>query len=188
MKIIYRTLISIYLLTLIYILTINFNFNIIVSILLLIPLCFIPYLLYKIEYIFYIYFTQVLGTTCQFYNLPFYDKIMHFFSGMIFVCIGYIFLKKYISVQKILFLMINCIEMSFAFLWEIFEYCGLIFFNYDASHHYTTGVHDTMQDMIVSLIGGFIMTYLIYKFPSHIDNLYKLPPDNPDESSPQQHI
>lgn len=106
---------------------------------------------------------------------------------MVFVLIGYVCLKKYIPVQKILYIMINCVEMSIAFLWEVFEYSGLVFFAYDASHHYSTGVHDTMQDMIVSLIGGLIMTYLIYKFPSYIHNLYILPPDTPDEVSPREH-
>jgi len=45
----------------------------------------------------YIYLTQVLGTTCGFYNLPYYDKFMHFLSGAIFVIIAYIILKKYIK-------------------------------------------------------------------------------------------
>lgn len=187
MKTIYRILMSIYLLTLLYITITNFHVNLIVSLLLLIPLYFIHDYLYQIEYVIYIYLTQVLGTTCHFYNLPFYDKVMHFLSGMVFVCMGYVFLQKYIPTKKILYLMINCVEMSIAFLWEIFEYCGLILFNYDASHHYTTGVHDTMQDMIVSLIGGLIITYFIYKFPSYMCNLYRLPPNIPDEASPQQH-
>ena len=188
MKTIYRILISIYILTLIFIALTSFHYNIFISLCLLIPLYFIHHDLYRIEYLIYIYLTQVLGTTCQFYHLPYYDKIMHFLSGMIFVIIGYVYLQKYISFQKILYIMINCVEMSLAFLWEVFEYSGLIFFNYDASHHYTTGVHDTMQDMIVSLLGGLIITYLIYKYPSGIENLYKLPPDNPDEVSQQSHI
>lgn len=183
MKTFYRTLLIIYLLTLISILYFSFNYSIIISLLLLIPLYFIKVNLYKVEYMIYIYLTQVLGTTCHFYHFPYYDKIMHFLSGMIFVIIAYIYLQQYISSRKILYLIINCVEMSFAFLWEIFEYSGLIFLNYDASHHYTTGVHDTMQDMIVSFIGGLIMSYFIYKFPSYIRNLYISPQDSLDESS-----
>lgn len=188
MKTFYHILLTLYFITLIFISYFSFQYTLFVSLLLLIPLFFIKFHLYKIEYIIYIYLTQVLGTTCQFYNFPYYDKIMHFLSGMIFVMIGYIYLQKYISIQKILYLMINCVEMSIAFLWEIFEYCGLILFNYDASHHYTTGVHDTMQDMIISLIGGLIITYLIDKCPSYIHSLYISPQDNPDEVSQQWHI
>ncbi len=77
--------------------------------------------------------------------------------------------------------------MSIAFLWEIFEYCGLVFFQHDASKHFTTGVHDTMQDMIVSMIGGLIITYLIYKFPSYIDSLYISQQDTQMTTSQQSH-
>ena len=97
-------------------------------------------------------------------------------------------LKKYIKEKPLLMIMMNCVETAIAFLWEVFEYSGLLLFNYDASRHYTTGVHDTMQDMIFSFIAGLIITYIIYKYPSYIDSLYKLPPDTLESSSQQSHI
>ena len=185
MKTIYRILLFITIITLMIRSYFLFSINILISLILLIPLLFITHDLYKIEYLLYIYFVQVLGVSCRFYRLPYYDKIMHFLSGMIFVLLGYIFMKKYISKSHILYLIINCIEMSLAFLWEVFEYCGLIFFQYDASHHYTTGVHDTMQDMLISLLGGFVITFVIHKFQSYIGNLYKQQSNNPDSTSQQ---
>lgn len=188
MKTLYKILLTLYLTTLLYVVVWQFQFRILISILLLFPLLFMKEPLYKAEYTGYIYLTQVLGTTCQFYNLPYYDKLMHFLSGAVFVIIGYILLKRYIKEKLLLVIMINCVEATIAFLWEIFEYSGLLLFNYDASRHYTTGVHDTMQDMIFSFIAGLLISYLIYKSPSCIDNLYKLPQDTLDEVSQQSHI
>lgn len=187
MKKTYQFFLIIYFLTLIYILFFHFRYHIVISLLLLIPLYFIQHSLYKIEYLTYIYFTQVLGTTCSFYQYPYYDKAMHFISGMIFVIIGYYILKRIIH-HRIIYFLINCIEMSVACLWEFYEYSLLIFLNNDALHHYSTGVHDTMQDMLFSFIGGLIITYIIYKYPSYIDNLYIQPQDNLDQSSQQQNI
>lgn len=188
MKTIYKILFSIYILTLLFVCLNHYQFNIIISLLLLIPIRWIHYNLYRIEYLVYIYLTQVLGTVCRFYQYPYYDKVMHFLSGMIFTLLAYIFFQKEFHSKALLSLFINSIETLIAFLWEVFEYSGLILFNYDASRHYTTGVHDTMQDMIVSFIGGLIITFLIYKYPKYIAYLYKQPPDNLEEVSQQEHI
>lgn len=188
MKKLYKILLTIYITTLLFALWFHFQYNLLVSIILLVPLYFIKETLYRNEYILYIYLTQVLGSTCGFYNLPYYDKIMHFLSGCIFVIIAYILLKPLIQLPKLLYIMLNCVETAIAFLWEVFEYSGLLLFNYDASRHYTTGVHDTMQDMIFSFLAGLLMTYIIYKYPSYIDSLYKPQPGNLAEVSQQEHI
>ena len=187
MKTFYKTLISIYILTLLYVLFFDYKINIIVSLVLFIPTFYLKYDIYKIEYLGYVYLTQLLGSSVGLYNLPYYDKIMHFLSGIIFVIIGYILFKKHISSKKILYIVINCYETAVAFLWEVFEYAGLVFFNYDASRHFTTGVHDTMQDMIFSFIAGLLVTYVIYKYPSYIDSLYIQRQDNLDQVSQQPH-
>lgn len=187
MKTIYKILLLIYFITLCFVCFNQFQLSVIISLILLIPLYFFHNDLYRIEYLVYIYFTQVLGTVCHFYQYPYYDKVMHFFSGMIFVVIVYIVFQKEFHSKPLLFLFLNSMEALIAFLWEIFEYSGLVFFNYDASRHYTTGVHDTMQDMIVSFIGGLIMTFIIYKYPKYISYLYKQPQDNLEEVSQQEH-
>lgn len=183
MKTLYKIILTIYLVTLFYLCIQQPQWNILISFLLLGVLSYIPYLLYRIEYLIYIYLAQVLGTVCHFYDLPYYDKFIHFLSGCLFVIIAYYIIKPYHLTKRMIYFLINCIEMSVAFLWEVFEYSGLIFFQYDACHHYTTGVHDTMQDMIISLIGGLFITFLIYKYPSYIDSLYIQPPDNHNSTS-----
>lgn len=188
MKTISKILLTIYLLTLLLISIFQFQYSVLISLVLLIPLIKFKTTLYKIEYLIYVYLTQVLGTTCQFYSLPYYDKIMHFLSGMVFVIIAYFLFKNDIKQKSILYIFINCVEATIAFLWEVFEYSGLILFNYDASRHYTTGVHDTMQDMIFSFLAGLIITFIIYKYPFYIDSLYKSQPDSFVEVSQQSHI
>lgn len=178
MKNLYKIILSIYILTLIIVAVFAFSFHLFISVALLIIAFFIPHTTYKIDYIGYVYLTQVLGTTCGFYNLPYYDKCMHFLSGAVFVIIGYALLKGYIRQRKLLIILLNCVETAIAFFWEVFEYSGLLLFHYDASRHFTTGVHDTMQDMIFSFVAGLIISYIIYKYPSYIDNLYKRQPDN----------
>lgn len=187
MKTLFKINLILYIFTIFYIALTQFHFQVIISLLLLIPLYFIHHNFYQNGYLIYIYFSHVLGTTCHFYKYPYYDKIIHFCSGIIIVWLGYLILKKEIQQKRLLYIFINCVEMSVAFLWEVFEYSGLIFFQYDASRHYTTGVHDTMQDMIISLIGGILLTYIIYKYPTYIDNLCKQPQDNLDEVSLPPH-
>lgn len=173
MKTIYKILLTIYLATLGWVAYQGFQYSLLISLGLLLPLFWLKHYLYKVEYISYVYLTQVLGTTCKLYDTPYYDKVMHSLSGIIFVVIAYIILKNYIKEKPLLMIMINCVETAVAFLWEVFEYSGLVFFNYDASRHYTTGVHDTMQDMIFSFLAGLVITYFIYKFPTFIEKLYQ---------------
>lgn len=185
MKNLYKIILSIYIITLSIATIFAFSFHLFISVVLLIVAFCIPHISYRADYLGYVYLTQVLGTTCGFYNLPYYDKCMHFLSGAIFVIIGYALLKDYIKQRRVLIILINCVETAIAFFWEVFEYSGLLFFHYDASRHFTTGVHDTMQDMIFSFVAGLIMSYVIYKYPSYIDNLYKWQPDNQNSISQQ---
>ena len=59
---------------------------------------------------------------------------------------------------------------SVALLWEFYEYALLVFFQYDAIKHFSTGAHDTITDMLVAVIGGIILSlYLI-----HYDQVKKI--------------
>lgn len=183
MKTFYKIILFFYLLTVFLISIVHMQWNIIISLFLLMIIHFIPHILYRIYYLIYIYLSQVLGSSMGLYQFGYYDKCIHFVSGCLIVIIANKLLQPYHLPQKLFYIFINCIEATVAFLWEIFEYCGLVFFQYDASRHFTTGVHDTMQDMIVSMLGGLLITFLIYKYPSYIDNLYIQQQDNLPKSS-----
>lgn len=55
-------------------------------------------------------------------------------------------------------------NMSIALCWEFYEYSMLVFFNNDCINHTTTGVHDSLTDMLCATIVGLWMTYFIYRF------------------------
>ena len=62
--------------------------------------------------------------------------------------------------KKVLFNIIWMISITLAVasLWECFEYVANIFFGGDAQRVATTGVNDTMQDIIVAFIGAIIVS------------------------------
>lgn len=125
----------------------------------------------KVINIVFIYFASLIGSALSGYAWPFYDKIVHFFSGIlasIIAMILYYMLKKqraiYNKQDYVLFLIfIMAVNLSIAVIWEFYEYFMLIFFNNDCILHYTTGVHDSMTDMLCALGGGSLVLLDIIK-------------------------
>lgn len=101
MKKIYQITLTIYILTILYIGFTHFQYTLFISVILLAPLLFVKNKLYQTEYLIYVYLTQVLGTSCQFYNFPYYDKCMHFFIRCYFCYFGLFHLKKSYSRKEI---------------------------------------------------------------------------------------
>ena len=126
----------------------------------------------KIIYLVFIYFSSLIGSCLEGYELAYYDKIVHFFSGIIITMLGYLiysFIKKDIIIQqssdqKICYIFIMTFNISIALLWEFYEYAMLIFFQNDCIHHYTTGIHDSMTDMICACLGGLIILYQVVQY------------------------
>lgn len=61
---------------------------------------------------------------------------------------------------RIFLLFITFANLAAAALWEFYEYFMLVVFNNDAIHHFDSGVHDTMTDMLCAFIAGLIVTAL----------------------------
>lgn len=126
----------------------------------------------KIIYFVFIYFSSLIGSCLGGYELAYYDKVIHFFSGIIMTILGcllYSLIKKDIIIQqpsdqKIYYIFIMTFNMSIALLWEFYEYVMLIFFQNDCIHHYTTGIHDSMTDMICACLGGLIILYQVIQY------------------------
>lgn len=143
----------------------------------IIPVMLIPFIVrkllkikidYGLEFIYllFVFFAHFLGTILNFYDLlPMYDKAMHGLSGIVTASIAFILLtkSKYYNKQNLLMniLFIVCITLSIAVLWEFFEFISDNIFSKDAQKVLTTGVDDTMLDMIMAFIGSIIFT-LIY--------------------------
>lgn len=121
----------------------------------------------------------VCGTLLGFYAIPYFDKFLHFTSGILMSTLSlmiYSYLKKTTQFkekneQMIVLLFINAMNMMIAVFWEFFEYGCLIFLKNDAIHHYTSGVHDSMTDMLVAMIGGWMVAgFLIHYFKTNSKN------------------
>ena len=83
--------------------------------------------------------------------------------------------SKLDSIQEwhIFLVFVNAVNTAIAVYWEFYEYAMLIFFNNDAINHYTSGVHDTITDMLVCVAGGLVVTgFLISAKRSGKDNFF----------------
>ena len=128
----------------------------------------------KTTYIVFIFIAQFLGVTVELYNhISWFDKFTHWLSGIITALLSLSLLSKFKLYNKknVLFNIIWMISITLAIasLWECFEYGANILFGGDAQRVATTGVNDTMQDIIVAFIGSIIVS-LIYSFECKTDN------------------
>ena len=122
-------------------------------------------------YILFIFIAHFLGVIVNLYDeVYWYDKFVHFSSGIVSTLAAvYILIKSKQNKNIIL----NVIFMlSFAMLiasvWEIFEYLSSLLFNVDPQKVISTGVADTMGDIIIALFGSILIS-ICYCF-EHSEN------------------
>lgn len=126
----------------------------------------VPYEVYILNLIF-VYFASLVGSCLGGYSTPYFDKFTHCASGVVISEVIYIIYKCYLRNdhrKSFMFLFINALNAMVALLWELYEYALLVFFNYDAIRHYASGVHDSMTDMLVAVIGGLVLSFYLIKF------------------------
>ena len=115
---------------------------------------------------------SIAGSMLDAYAIPYFDKVLHFCSGFLITLLGFIlfsyFMKKtdFQNQRERLFSIFYCnaFNMQIAVYWEFFEYGCLIFLNNDAIRHYTTGVHDSITDMLMSFFAGICVTLEILHY------------------------
>lgn len=135
---------------------------------------FIPLLFYKISrikpspylsFIGYLFIILAFGVGMVFNGysrIPYFDKVMHTASGVLFGTIGLLIYPLLLEKPKEICkasapgFIYCCISFSAltAVIWEIIEYILNIFLHNDPQKVLTTGVNDTMLDMIFCLIGA----------------------------------
>ena len=102
--------------------------------------------------------------------IPFWDKILHFLSGFLFATLGTVLyfqqkpghaLDRHDAFNAGLFTWMFAVLS--AVLWEIWEFI-VSFTGADPQQVATTGVSDTMGDIIVCTIGGLITGISCYKY------------------------
>lgn len=104
-------------------------------------------------------------------NIPGYDKFLHTFSGMLFGLVGLVIfylLKHERKLEKADMSQAIVFSISFntlvAVVWEIFEYIINFVLHNDPQKVAGTGVNDTMQDIIVCLLGALIFSVSMYRY------------------------
>ena len=123
---------------------------------------------FRIQLIYYIFLFVALdlGICMDWYKTaPYFDKIIHFGSGILSALVGYYGLE-YFKVKKaprgFKFLFIISVCMLVAVGWECFEFCCDKFLGQSMQQLVSVGVDDTMFDLIGafagSLIGAALMT------------------------------
>ena len=122
-------------------------------------------LLVKTSYILFVFVAQFLGVTVELYNsVAYFDKFTHWLSGVGSALFSLLILDafKMYKNKNLLFniLWMIAITLSIASLWECFEYIANMFFGGDAQRVATTGVNDTMQDILVALLGSIIVSVM----------------------------
>ncbi|WP_087065967.1 hypothetical protein [Intestinibacillus massiliensis] len=133
-----------------------------------------PVYLFDIIFIVFAFVAVTFASVLGGYDMvPHLDKILHCASGFLFAVAGmlvYYYYKpgrrKEASDAPVVSMFAAMFAMSSAVLWEIYEYT-LSQFGPDPQLVATTGVNDTMQDMIVCTIGGFITAYFCYRYLKH---------------------
>lgn len=140
----------------------------------IIPVMLIPFLLKKFfylkisnqvetMYLIFVFFAHFLGSIVNFYDLiPGYDKIMHFISGMLSAFIALLLLIKLKQYKKInvvfTIIFMIAVTLSIATLWEFYEFISDYIFSKDAQNVITTGVSDTMWDMLMAFLGAIVIS------------------------------
>ena len=123
---------------------------------------------FRIQLVYYVFLfiSLDLGICLDWYKTaPFFDKIVHFGSGVLSALVGY-YALVYFKVMKnprgfkILFIVSLC--MLVAVGWECFEFCCDKFLGQHMQQLVSVGVDDTMFDLIAaaagSIIGAALMT------------------------------
>lgn len=156
------------------------KFSRILILITIIPVLLIPSILRKVFklkiadeielfYVIFVIFAQLLGSVFMFYQrYPLYDKLLHFSSGILTSTFALVFLKNNKAtgislLSKIAFVIL--FSVAIAGLWEMFEFLSDKVLNGDTQHALTTGVDDTMYDIISAFIGSitFSIFYFVYK-------------------------
>lgn len=122
----------------------------------------------KFAYIIFVFMAHFLGATCELYNkIYWFDKFVHTLSGVLTAYAAILllkYLKKYNTKEKFFnILFIIAFTLMIASCWEIFEFIANILFGGDAQKVASTGVTDTMMDIIVAFLGSILYS-IVYLF------------------------
>lgn len=117
----------------------------------------------------FIFLCLFIGNMCNMYAVfPWWDLFLHFISGILMGIVGILILRFLVS-EKVFKNFSPIFKATYSFivttassaLWEIWEFAGdkLLGFNSQLN-----SLVDTMGDICICVLGGLIITIMIYKF------------------------
>lgn len=131
-----------------------------------------PAYLFSLTVNLFSFLAFVIGIAFRGYGrFPFYDKAVHTLSGVIFGLLGVIFyylMKENRTILPRDGMFAGYFAVSFAcfvgVIWEVWEYAMNFIFHSDPQRVLATGINDTMQDMIVCLIGSLFVLFSVWRY------------------------
>lgn len=119
----------------------------------------------ELVYVVFIILAQFIGSVVNLYDkVWWYDLFTHFLSGIlisVFALVVMDWLGVYKEKNKFFnTLFIISFNLMIASFWEFLEFGAFVFLKMDVQHHLTTGVFDTMEDMLIALFGSIIVSVL----------------------------
>jgi uncharacterized membrane protein YjdF len=107
--------------------------------------------------------------------VPHYDKIIHFVSGMLLVVFAWciiVFFKADRVSKSFQTIFIICFCMAIAVMWEFFEFTCDHLFGMDMQRVTSSGVNDTMFDLLATTVGALIGTAILMRFQSAFEKFF----------------
>lgn len=118
----------------------------------------------EFSFVLFVILAQFFGSILNFYDkIYWYDSFTHFLSGILSALFAFVILSKLkVNSKSVLFNIIFMISftMLVASLWEVFEFISNSIFKTDPQKVLTTGVTDTMKDMICAFFGSLIFSIM----------------------------
>lgn len=144
----------------------------------ILPIIMVPYFLDRVfhyrmtqglQFVYYlfIFISLALGSVLNLYHkIAWFDLFAHFLTGMVASFVSCIFLKKYriLKHENTLFIVLFMIlfAVSISAFWEFFEFFSDKIFGGDTQYVKSTGVSDTMEDMLIAFLGSILFSSWYY--------------------------
>ena len=155
----------------------NNNYARVMTFVAIFPLLLIPFIISKTRlklsdkeiflYYVFILLADFIGCVCNLYNtVSWYDIFVHFLSGMFTFVLATIIYRLITNDKNIILKILFCLGVVaiIAIMWEVFEFSIDSLAHTNLQHNQDSGVIDTMQDMIVAILGGILSSiYILLK-------------------------
>ena len=119
----------------------------------------------KTIYVIFVILSCLMGSVLKLYGrIYWFDSFVHYISGVLTAFISFLVLIKFNKYNEkeiafnILFIII--LTLAVAALWECYEFTVDMILGGDTQKVLTTGVTDTMKDIICALFGSFLVSIM----------------------------